>query len=261
MGTIIYYFSATGNSLKVARDLSEKVGETQIISILDAECEPDFTAERIGIVFPVYMWGVPSIVKSFIEKMGNASHDKYIFAVATCKSSPGGVLYQLQREMKKQKVDLSAGFTVFMPGNNIIYYNPDSIEIQNAKFEEWDEKQGAIASTILNFGTYKIESKSFIKKYILTGFLHKVITKTFQDADKHFWPDINCTGCGVCAKVCPVKNIDIIDRKPVWQHKCEQCVACINLCPKQAIQYSKTTVGRARYRNPFVEPNDLKRNN
>lgn len=29
-------------------------------------------------------------------------------------------------------------------------------------------------------------------------------------------------------------------------------MACIQYCPKQAIEYSKKTVGRKRYRNPNV---------
>jgi ferredoxin len=45
-----------------------------------------------------------------------------------------------------------------------------------------------------------------------------------------------CNGCGTCAKVCPVKNIVMTDKKPVWQHHCENCLACYNWCPVKAIQ-------------------------
>ncbi|MDR0374648.1 MAG: EFR1 family ferrodoxin [Treponema sp.] len=47
----------------------------------------------------------------------------------------------------------------------------------------------------------------------------------------------NCVGCKICGKVCPVKNIEIINNKPVFKHACEQCMACIHLCPFRAINY------------------------
>jgi len=34
-------------------------------------------------------------------------------------------------------------------------------------------------------------------------------------------------------RVCPVNNIEMVDKKPVWQNRCESCLACINWCPKE----------------------------
>jgi len=44
-----------------------------------------------------------------------------------------------------------------------------------------------------------------------------------------------CDGCGTCARVCPVQNIALADGKPAWLHRCENCLACYNLCPRRAI--------------------------
>ena len=44
-----------------------------------------------------------------------------------------------------------------------------------------------------------------------------------------------CIGCGICAKLCPMNNIEIIENKAVASNMCTKCYRCINKCPKQAI--------------------------
>ena len=68
---------------------------------------------------------------------------------------------------------------------------------------------------------------------------------------------INVTGAEYAKKVCPVNNITIIDSKPVWNHNCEQCMACLQWCPEEAVQFGKNTVGRKRYRHPEVSLKDI----
>lgn len=261
MNTIIYYFSATGNSLNVAVNLANKLGNTKVRSILDAENqEPDLSFDRIGLVFPVYNWGVPSIVDRFLQQLSSIHQDRYIFAIATYKSSPGAVLNQLQTKLKRSNLRLSAGFTVCMPGNNIIYYNAESNDVKQIKFKNMNLKLDEITSTINNNQVNQYRSKSIIKKYLLTGILHNLIIKSYPKTDKNYWVNDDCNGCGTCAKVCPVQNIAVPEKAPAWLHKCEQCTACINLCPKQAIQFSKYTAAKKRYKNPFVSLRSLQHN-
>ena len=43
-----------------------------------------------------------------------------------------------------------------------------------------------------------------------------------------------CTKCGLCAKLCPVKNIEMKEY-PVYGFKCQYCLRCTGVCPARAI--------------------------
>jgi MinD superfamily P-loop ATPase len=79
--------------------------------------------------------------------------------------------------------------------------------------------------------------------------------------DRDYIVDGNCTGCGICKMVCPVKNIEIMNGKPNFKHNCEQCVACIQYCPQRAINYKNLTQKRRRYTNPKINYKELSERN
>jgi epoxyqueuosine reductase QueG len=45
--------------------------------------------------------------------------------------------------------------------------------------------------------------------------------------------------------------------KPVFKEQCEQCMACIQWCPKQAINYKTKTQTRGRYHHPDISYQDM----
>lgn len=57
-----------------------------------------------------------------------------------------------------------------------------------------------------------------------------------------------CIGCGLCEKICTAKAIQMQEGKPVWvKDHCNICLACINRCPKEAIQYADKSQNVFRY--------------
>lgn len=66
-------------------------------------------------------------------------------------------------------------------------------------------------------------------------------------SDRAFRVGEACTGCGSCARRCPVNNILLYDGKPVWCGSCTHCMACICYCPTEAIEYGRKSRGKPRY--------------
>lgn len=252
MKTVIYYFSGTGNSLKVAKDLAEKIGDTELTAIpkvMNAELEPH--ADNIGIVYPVYCWGIPQMVSKFLTKL-KPEHAKYFFAVATYGGNAAGTLLQVKQRLRKQNMKLDSGFVVHMPTNYIVMGEALAKEEQDKLFQSWEERIDGIANIIKNQEVHDLEVGSALSNFFMSKALYSVAIPSLAKADKSFWTDDSCNHCGICQRVCPSGNINIIDNKPVWNHKCEQCLACLHWCPSHAIQYGKKTQGRDRYTNPSV---------
>jgi len=45
--------------------------------------------------------------------------------------------------------------------------------------------------------------------------------------------------------------------EPRWLGHCEACLRCLNTCPRRAIEYGDSTVGRDRYLNPRIALREL----
>jgi ferredoxin len=87
--------------------------------------------------------------------------------------------------------------------------------------------------------------------------IHGPFIKSLANKDKGFNVSEACNGCATCGKVCPVGNIKMQDGKPTFLHHCEQCMACVQWCPKQAINFKDKTQNRGRYHHPDVTLGDM----
>ena len=64
---------------------------------------------------------------------------------------------------------------------------------------------------------------------------------------KDFYVKDNCIGCGKCEDLCPLNNIKLTNKKPVWSNQCTHCMACIGNCPEEAIEYGTITQEKRPY--------------
>ncbi|HEX3039871.1 MAG TPA: EFR1 family ferrodoxin, partial [Caproiciproducens sp.] len=121
MKNVLFYFSGTGNCLQVTRDLAEEIGECEIFNLAEYDAGSRIAAERVGIVFPVYFWGIPNIVKAFLKKI-EFENNPYLFAVATCGHTFGASLAQINDLLRQKNRKLHSGFAIRMPENYIISF-------------------------------------------------------------------------------------------------------------------------------------------
>lgn len=262
MKTAIYYFTGTGNSLAVAKELAREIGESEIFPIskimahargTDKKFSP--SAERIILVYPVYASGLPGIVSDFASRL--KAEGKKIYAVATHGGLPGKVTHLLKSKLKEAGNELASGFIIKMPGNCITLYSAPGEQKQEELFRVASQKIKDISKKITEDAEGEFEQSFSVLGVFQRGKMAETLMKRLKENDKDFYATDKCDSCGLCAAICPVGNIELKEGKPVWNHNCEQCMACIQWCPKEAIQHGKKTLKRKRYRHPQIKAQEL----
>jgi ferredoxin len=256
METIIYVYSGTGNSLWVAKKLSAALGNTEIVPVsLAKEARITPVSQNAGIIFPVHIWGIPAPVVDFINRL-EADSSKHCFAVAVHAGQVAATLIQLRDLMQKKNVKLSSGFSICMPSNYIPWSGAVSPQKQQKLFHEALIKINKIASHIKNNKETPPEKGPAWQNYFFSKIYNLSYSKVAK-MDKSFLADEKCTGCGICEKICPARNILLKNGSPRWQNNCEQCFACLQWCPDEAIQYGKVTAKKKRYHHPEISLKEM----
>jgi ferredoxin len=256
MKTKLFFFSGTGNSLMLARELGARLNDVEILNIRHfADQETVFGDERIGIIFPVYGMGIPLIVKRFLVNI-KPHGDSYIFAISNAASGYGIALEQIDGLLKQQTLRLNAAFNIFMPSNYLPFGGAEREQKQQKKFSVATAKLDEIAPLIAEQTETAIPHQWYIPRWLCKAFYRFFISRVNREGDK-FHINSNCSGCGICAKICPVSNISMQNNRPEWGDHCEQCFACLQFCPTSGILRGNISPNRKHYHHPSVKPSDL----
>ncbi len=255
MKTTLYYFTGTGNSLAVTRDLAtELLGNVEIIPITSLAHERSIYIDQnvAGIIYPAWLHHIPPVVEEFIAKL--IINDSYIFAICTCAINPYNSLFNLNTALEQKGSHLAAGFVIPMGGKYVLLKDITFSDEENEKRFTAEKKKIKEIANIIKAKQYVGIEGSFDKNE--TGqliYYHRNIYKVHEK----FRATEACTLCGQCVKICPKHNIEIVNTKVRWNDTCDYCLACLHWCPKAAIENGELSPTCKRYHHPSISIADL----
>lgn len=268
---VLFYFSGTGNSLAVARNIAGNLTDALVVPMLksDAGKSIDTDTERIGLVYPIYMNTVPRAVVKFIKTL-RYTPGQYVFAVATHMGLPGKAGLHLGKLLEEQQINLNAYFQVEMINNtpkgvapkplmSLNWEEDITADIVEVKLSEAKALTDKIAEKVKEREANTFEAQGLKVSginYWLSRFIWSLNENSKTKLD--FILDESCTGCGLCERVCTTNRIKLMDGKPKWtKDDCNYCYACFNFCPAQAIGVKHYTKKLGRYHHPDVTAADI----
>lgn len=259
---LIFFFSATGNSLYVSRQIG---GENATILSIPQEIHkehPEYDAEEIGFVFPTYCFTAPAIVQEFIEQ--SSFKADYFFAVATYGAHTTRLPEIFGDFARKNGMEMNYISSVQMVDTYLPFFD----QAAEQAMDKHTPEQIAKVVEEINARTNYIqpvteEDKQFYEGYYQFSGRDRVKPAKTR-SEKILYSTEDCIGCGICTSVCPHGSWKIVDGKSIANGECENCLACAQNCPLKAISIIRTPPEpeqeanrNARYRNPNVKLIDI----
>jgi len=249
-----FYFTATGNSLYVAKRINPK-GE--LISIPQAwkEESKTYKSEVIGFVFPCYWFAVPKLVEEFMNK--NTFEADYFFAVMTYGNISGNGLGRMEKIGKQSNIKFNYTAELLMVDTYLPIFKIEE-QLKKEPSKKIEENLEVIIENLSNRLNKRVKKSAPSK--MITKLVNEIIPA--GDADNRFSIDERCTykECMVCEQVCSRNNISVEENEIKFLHKCEFCMGCINLCPRNAIHLNGQR-SEVRFKNRNISLQEIIKSN
>lgn len=242
---MVFYFTGTGNSLHVAKQLEE--APISIPQVMRQE-KLMFSADSIGVVAPVYGHEVPPMVKEFLKKA--TFQTEYFYMVLTYGNRHGGAAELAHQLCQERGIQVTYINVVLMVDNWL-----PSFDVEEQKRLDKDV-EGQLANIVADVASRRhwISPVTDQDRAAHQEFLNRM-SQMPPDAWQHLLRVVeSCVGCGVCEKVCPSGSIHVVNGKAVHTPgNCQTCLACAHACPHKAIQLTTPEKNpQARYRNKHI---------
>lgn len=266
---IIFYFTGTGNSLYIARQLAGENAELLSIPQMVKRGKYEFEADEIGIVYPIYGHMPPYMVRQFIQKAKLKAG--YKFAILTYGARKCDAVEIWDRISRKANNAFDYINTIIMVDN----WLPNFDMNEQLKIDKHIPENLQKITADINSRQHWHEPVTEEERQQHQGFMQRSGLDPevgfLMKSEKFFTVTDACIDCGICTYVCPRGNYELTSRGVKTSGDCEFCFACIQNCPQKAIQFIKQEDGsfpdgteknpNARYRNEHISLVDLKRAN
>lgn len=250
---MIFYYTATGNCLYVAKKLKD-----QVFSIPQElkKDELSYKDDAIGIIAPVYAGELPQTVRRFIGKAYFETDYFYLILTYGKNDSVACVWSQEFCEKNGQHVDFAE--SILMVDNYLPSFDMDE-EIELDK--KVDEQIAKVETQIAQRVQYIAQPKEGGVQ------LHQQASQRFTEHPELINGEAiimtdRCEGCHICMQVCPIGNIKMEDGHAKRIHStCDFCLACVHHCPFKAIELVSEKNPCARYHHPAITLKEIVKSN
>ena len=171
---LVFFFSATGNSLYVARQLGGDKAELRSISQEIHNENPVYEAEEIGFVCPVYCFIPPAIVQDFIAR--STFKADYFFTVGTYGAHSTIFPEFVDKFAKEHGVQMNNISTIQMVDTYLPYFDAEK-EKADPKNQRVPERIAAVLASINSRENY-IQAVTQEDRMICEGYYRHSITAT-----------------------------------------------------------------------------------
>ena len=244
---MVLYFTGTGNSRYIAERIAVALGD-ELLSMNDrikaGDCSPVTTDGRLAIVTPTYAWRIPRIVRDHLAETDFPCGAQAWF-VMTCGSEIGNAAKYNRALCQEKQLTYMGTAQIIMPENYIAMFNAPQAEEARQIVARAEPDIDRVISAIKTGQKFALPRNNLYDRF-MSGPVNPIFYSFFVKANAFTAGDA-CTGCGQCARFCPMNNITIQNGKPVWGNNCTHCMACICRCPTEAIEYGKKSRGKPRY--------------
>ncbi len=247
----VFYYTATGNSLEVAKAFG---GECISIPAVMKSDVTTFDDDVIGLVVPNHHGTPPLLVLQFLQRVSLKA--AYVFAIVTYGEFNGATTHKLVAHMRAQGITVSYANSIKMVDSSFVYWDIEK-QIENLPKKRVPEHIGRLVSDVAQ-RRHAIADGGILGR--VGGFLVSQVPHEHNHHERFYVETGKCIGCGMCVKVCPIDNVELAGKHPVIGSKCVRCGACTHNCPKNAIRY-RGEKSAARYRNANIKVTEIVRAN
>ncbi|MCU0848726.1 MAG: EFR1 family ferrodoxin [Spirochaetes bacterium] len=254
---MIYYWSGTGNTLRISKwafnFLKNKLSIVSISSVINSNPDTQTMGENtlLLIAMPTHGFTAPWQVIKFCLRLPMGKKTAAVTIANGAGTYPGFYLPGFSASansvisfillLKGYRVrgfidiDMPGSWPAFCPGLN--REHADHF-LKNAK-----RKTEAFIKIILSGEKHIINFRNVLE--FIFGMLLIPVSFGYIIFGRFFFAklqfaNLKCNSCGTCAGNCSQKAILMKGKegfkKPYWTFKCESCGKCISYCPQQAVE-------------------------
>lgn len=263
MKILVSYFSGTGNTERVAREIALRLEtrghEVKTGSVENIKVE-SLEGTALGLGFPSYGLAFPSIIERFAEGLPKAQNPVPAFVFSTHAWSSGNALTALAERLLEKNIHTVARQAFACPSNGArTFFAPDAFMYRKMVrvdprlprlLDEFAEKidRGLAAFACSPFSD--IGRKTLGNRLMGAFAKHVMEGRMFRDFKV---VEGLCIGCGKCVRQCPDGNLAMECGKAKFLRGsgCMRCMRCISICPTGAILFGEASRGKGRYTAEF----------